>query len=36
VRAVAVDEDVFTRPGPRVVRAAEELNGILDSWERSH
>ena len=36
VKAVAVDEDVFTRPGPRVVRAAEELNGILDQWEKSH
>ena len=36
VEAVAVDENTFTRPGPRVVRAAEDLNRILDQWERSH
>jgi len=36
VEAVAVDENVFTRPGPRVVAAAAELNRILDSWEASH
>jgi cobalamin transport system substrate-binding protein len=29
-RVVPVDENLFTRPGPRVARAAEELNGILD------
>jgi ABC-type hemin transport system substrate-binding protein len=29
-RVVAVDEDVFQRPGPRVVRAARSLNAILD------
>jgi|SRR5581483_1136410 len=34
--AVAVDEDIFTRPGPRVTEAAAELNRILDLWERSH
>ena len=36
VEAVAVDENVFTRPGPRVVQAAADLNRILDSWEASH
>lgn len=36
IEAVAVDENVFTRPGPRVVLAAAELNRILDQWERSH
>ncbi len=36
VETVAVDENVFTRPGPRVVLAAADLNGILDQWERSH
>jgi iron complex transport system substrate-binding protein len=36
VVAVAVDENVFTRPGPRVTLAAAELNRILDQWERSH
>lgn len=30
----AVDEDVFTRPGPRVVEAARALNRIVDDWER--
>lgn len=30
----AVDEDVFTRPGPRVVEAARALNQIIDEWER--
>lgn len=30
----AVDEDVFTRPGPRVLEAARALNRILDEWER--
>jgi len=30
----AVDEDVFTRPGPRVVEAARVLNRIVDDWER--
>lgn len=33
--AVAVDEDLFTRPGPRVADAAAALNAILDTWERS-
>jgi ABC-type hemin transport system substrate-binding protein len=36
VEAIAVDENVFTRPGPRVVVAAADLNRILDSWEASH
>jgi len=27
---VAVDEDIFQRPGPRVARAAKALNAILD------
>jgi len=36
VDAVGVDENVFTRPGPRVAIAAAELNRILDQWERSH
>ncbi len=31
---VAVDEDIFQRPGPRVVQAARSLNAILDQWER--
>lgn len=30
----AVNEDVFLRPGPRVVEAARRLNAILDTWER--
>jgi ABC-type hemin transport system substrate-binding protein len=29
-----IDEDVFTRPGPRVALAAQRLNAILDEWER--
>lgn len=32
--AVAVDENVFTRPGPRVAQAAVALNGVLDRWEK--
>jgi ABC-type hemin transport system substrate-binding protein len=36
VEAVAVDENVFTRPGPRVTLAAAELNRILDQWEKAH
>jgi iron complex transport system substrate-binding protein len=31
VVAIAVDENLFTRPGPRVGEAAMALNGILDS-----
>lgn len=30
-RVVAVDEDLFQRPGPRMAEAAAELNRILDS-----
>ena len=36
VRAVAVDEDMFTHPGPRLADAAAELNRICDAWEREH
>jgi iron complex transport system substrate-binding protein len=36
VDAVAVDENLFTRPGPRMPMAASELNRILDQWEKSH
>jgi iron complex transport system substrate-binding protein len=28
-----VDEDLFSRPGPRVVEAAARLNEIIDGWE---
>jgi len=35
IRVVYVDENVFTRPGPRVGLAAKRLNAILDGWERS-
>lgn len=31
-RVVAVDENLFTRPGPRVAQAAAELNRIMDDW----
>jgi ABC-type hemin transport system substrate-binding protein len=31
VRVVPVEENVFVRPGPRVVEAARQLNGILDA-----
>lgn len=34
--AVSVDEDLFTRAGPRVPLAAARLNAILDGWERNH
>jgi iron complex transport system substrate-binding protein len=34
-KIVAVDEDIFQRPGPRVTRAARALNAILDEWERT-
>lgn len=34
VSIVPVDENLFTRPGPRVTAAAGELNRILDSWEQ--
>jgi iron complex transport system substrate-binding protein len=36
VRAVAVDEDAFTHPGPRLADAAAQLNRICDEWERAH
>ena len=35
VTVVPVDENLFTRPGPRVALAAQELNRILDSWRPS-
>lgn len=35
VTVVEVDENLFTRPGPRVAAAAQELNRILDSWRPS-
>lgn len=31
---VAIDENLFMRPGPRMGEAAAELNRILDAWER--
>jgi iron complex transport system substrate-binding protein len=34
-RPVGVDDNRFTRPGPRVVSAAADLNRILDEWERT-
>ena len=36
VYAVPVDENLYTRPGPRMPIAAADLNRILDMWERSH
>jgi len=36
VQAVAVDENIFTRAGPRLADAAASLNRILDAWEHSH
>jgi iron complex transport system substrate-binding protein len=35
-QAIAIDENRFTRPGPRMGEAAAELNAILDGWERAH
>jgi ABC-type hemin transport system substrate-binding protein len=35
VEMVPVDENVFTRPGPRVVSAAAQLNAIMDRWEHA-
>ena len=32
ISIVAVDDDLFTRPGPRVVEAARMLNEIIDQW----
>ncbi|MCU1350782.1 MAG: iron transporter substrate-binding protein, partial [Acidobacteria bacterium] len=31
--AVAVDENLFGRPGPRMTEAAATLNAVLDAWE---
>jgi iron complex transport system substrate-binding protein len=36
IRAVAVDEDAFTHPGPRLTDAVAQLNRICDEWERAH
>jgi ABC-type hemin transport system substrate-binding protein len=33
-RIIAVDENTFSRPGPRIVEAAHQLNEILDSWQK--
>jgi iron complex transport system substrate-binding protein len=33
---IAVDEDVFQRPGPRVAEAAKALNAILDARSGGH
>jgi iron complex transport system substrate-binding protein len=33
VRVMPVEENVFVRPGPRVVEAAQQLNAILDGYE---
>lgn len=35
VAIFGVDDNLFTRPGPRVAEAAAELNRILDGWERA-
>ena len=32
--AVAVDENLFGRPGPRMARAAASLNAAIDAWEK--
>ena len=34
IEIAAVDDDHFTRPGPRVALAAATLNAIIDRWER--
>jgi iron complex transport system substrate-binding protein len=34
-QVVAVDEDIFQRPGPRLAIAAKSLNAILDRWSGS-
>jgi iron complex transport system substrate-binding protein len=31
---LAVDENIFSRPGPRIVDAAAMLNATLDTWEK--
>jgi iron complex transport system substrate-binding protein len=36
VELIAVDDNLFTRPGPRVSEAAQALNGLLDRWAASH
>ena len=33
-KIVPVDENLFTRPGPRVGETAAALNALLDRWER--
>lgn len=32
MRVVPVDDNLFTRPGPRVPQTAQQLNSILDGW----
>lgn len=32
MRIVPVDDNLFTRPGPRVPQTAQQLNSILDGW----
>lgn len=36
IEAVPIDENRFTRLGPRTPEAAALLNGIFDRWERTH
>ena len=36
VQLIPVDDNLFTRPGPRVSEAAQALNGLLDRWAASH
>ncbi len=33
-QVLAVDESIFSRPGPRIVDAATILNATLDAWEK--
>lgn len=35
VTAIPVDASLFSRPGPRMTKAAAALNTICDQWERS-
>ena len=34
--AIGVDDNLFTRPGPRVPETAAQLNAILDRWSMLH
>jgi len=31
---IGIDENRYTRPGPHVVDAAADLNGVIDRWEK--